>query len=541
MPPAAPARHRRRGAVARCRRWRSSSLPRRSSSSGSVVPSAPRWRTASTTAGVSDGLVLGPLLAAAVAGAALAVAAPARSALGQPDRGRPCGRRRRRRRARCSFPRLPARSSWCRSLVAVCVGLARRASRRRCAGRRARRGDARCRSGRRRRRRRRAREPVAGSTAARWLCRPERWAGSSVGLALGAAPARAARARAGGASRCRARPGSRSACRVASGSGSPPPGSRLPPRAPRRGHAGERSGAAGRRRLPAPIAAAVLLARRADLRLATARRDRLRPRRRCARGRDRRTSSGTVPARHDDGVARLAPVPTRRRRRARRRPLALAQRTCPQRRDRAVVRAREHRLRPRLPVAVVGGVALVASGAGAGILGVVGALVVVGSGVALLAGAVAPLARNGSRRSDDDDCRVRGDRDRRVAPRRARRPATRCARCSRPGRRGRDLRRASSRAAPLPRPRGSERCADDCRDGQRRARSRRRDPAGAAARRGAWSRVAVERERSVRARARRPSARSGRERARRCVLAARRQRRGATCCDSSGSSTASRS
>ena len=70
---------------------------------------------------------------------------------------------------------------------------------------------------------------------------------------------------------------------------------------------------------------------------------RLRPRRSGACGRDRRASAGTVPARHDDGLARVAPVPTRRRRRARRRPLALAERTRPERRDRAVVRAREHR------------------------------------------------------------------------------------------------------------------------------------------------------------------------------------------------------
>ena len=45
------------------------------------------------------------------------------------------------------------------------------------------------------------------------------------------------------------------------------------------------------------------------------------------------------------------------------------------------------------------------------------------------------------------------------------------------------------------------------------------DPAGAAARRGAWPRLAVERERGIRARARRPPARSGGERAGRRVLA----------------------
>jgi hypothetical protein len=49
-----------------------------------------------------------------------------------------------------------------------------------------------------------------------------------------------------------------------------------------------------------------------------------------------------------------------------------------------------------LPVAVVGGVALAASGGSAEILGSVGALVVVGSGVALLAGAMLPWRSTGA-------------------------------------------------------------------------------------------------------------------------------------------------
>ena len=136
------------------------------------------------TAGVAEGLVLGPLLAAAVAGATLAVAAPARSALGKPDRGRPCrrGRGGHRPRARSRDCRLGRRGAVARCrLRRTC----RRASVRDGAGSRARGRDARCRSCRGRRRRRQRSEPAAGSTAARWLFWPEGWAGSPWGSLSG--------------------------------------------------------------------------------------------------------------------------------------------------------------------------------------------------------------------------------------------------------------------------------------------------------------------------------------------------------------------
>ena len=129
------------------------------------------------TAGVSDALVLGPLLAAAVAGAALAVAAPPRSALGVSGRRRPIGRGDRRcgahaRSRGCRLDRRRALSG--RPLRRARARPSRRSCRRRCA----RCGDARRRSRRRRRRRRRARRRAqAAPPRARRGCRSA-WAGS---------------------------------------------------------------------------------------------------------------------------------------------------------------------------------------------------------------------------------------------------------------------------------------------------------------------------------------------------------------------------
>ena len=290
-------------------------------------------------AGVSDALVLGPLLAAAVAGAALAVAAPRdrRSAIRSPQA------RRARRSPLCAH----ARSRGCRldrrrALSGRPLRRARaRASRRSCRRRCARCGDARRRSRRRRRRRRRARRRRAGSAAARSPWVSGSWAGSwwvslsepaplgplalvppalrgagspwlalgvssGVGIGLSAAWVALAATRAEPRSRCR---------------GSGALRSTAPAGADCRGRAARTEG-------------------RSEAR--DARGSALRPRRVGACGRDRRASARIVLARHDDRTARIAPVPTRRRRGARRRPLALAGRTRPERCDRAVVRAREH-------------------------------------------------------------------------------------------------------------------------------------------------------------------------------------------------------
>ena len=198
-------------------------------------------------------------------------------------------------------------------------------------------------------------------------------------------------------------------------------------------------GRSARRRLPAPIAAVVLLARRGDLRLATV-------------GATLFGLAGAALAAATD-----APPPA---------PFLLGTTTallgsllCPlvvggmlddgrwlwrsaPVRSGAIARsfALASTAAAAVPVAVVGGVALAASGGGAGSSASSGR-----SSSSARAwhsrGRSAPLARAGSRRSDDHDCRVRGDRDRRVVRRRARRPASRRARRSRPGHRGRDLRR----------------------------------------------------------------------------------------------------
>ena len=74
-------------------------------------------------AGVSDALVLGPLLAAAVAGAALAVATPSRSALGDQVAAGPSGAA----IAVVALTLVPAAAGWIvvvPSLIALCAGLA---------------------------------------------------------------------------------------------------------------------------------------------------------------------------------------------------------------------------------------------------------------------------------------------------------------------------------------------------------------------------------------------------------------------------------
>ena len=205
-------------------------------------------------AGVSDGLVLGPLLAAAVAGAALAVAAPPRSALGDQVAAGPAGRGDRRRGAR-------ARSRGCR--------LDRRRAVARCRLRRTRARASRrsCRPALRSLRRRSppfppapsspkaGSPPGAGSAAARSPSVSGAWAGSWWGSLSEPAPL-GPLALVPPALRGTGSPGSRSACRVASGSGSLPPGSRSRRRARSHGHGGAAWGApvdgACRLRLPRP-------------------------------------------------------------------------------------------------------------------------------------------------------------------------------------------------------------------------------------------------------------------------------------------------
>ena len=470
------------------------------------------------TAGVSDALVLGPLLAAAVAGAALAVAAPPRSALGYQVAAGPSGAAIAVVGAHARPRGSPARSWSCRALVALCAGLARALPGGAAGGVALAAATL-------------AAVPAGAVVAEGGLAAGRRQHRRAVAVGVGvpglargrsrfrSRPARATRARAAGApwrglpvarargvewrrDRARWRPGWLSRQR------------RAEPRSRRR-----RSGAF-RSTAPAGADCRGRAARAEDRSEARdARGSALRPRRVGACGRDRRASARIVLARHDDGIARVAPVPTRRRRGARRAAAgsggahpSRAARSRGRSRSRAPCgrapgRGRRQRRRRRLWC----GRWDRRHRRGAGRRRLV-------RGTAR--GRLAPVARHGSRRSADDHRRVRGDRDRRVARRRARRPATRVARRSRPGRRGGDLRRVPCGARSLRSTAGSGQAADDCRDGHRHPRSRRRHPAGAAARRGAWPCLAVERERGVRARARRASARGGRERARRRVLAA---------------------
>ena len=214
MPPAPPARHRRLGALAcgrhgarDCRRA-VRPLPARRQSLGAEVAES------IATPGVSEGLVLGPLLAAAVAGATLAVAAPARSTLGNQIAAGPAG-------AVVAVialvlvPVIAGSVIVVPSLVAVCVGLAGALSVGMAPGSRSRRrhslpfrpapSSPKARS-----------EPVGGSTAARWLFWLGRWAGLPWG-SLSELP------RSGRLRSCRQRfavqapPGSLSPCRVPSG------------------------------------------------------------------------------------------------------------------------------------------------------------------------------------------------------------------------------------------------------------------------------------------------------------------------------------
>ena len=228
------------------------------------------------------------------------------------------------------------------SLVALCAGLARALPGGAAGGRCARCGDARRGSRRRRRRRRRARRRAPAAPPRGRRRRRGAWAGSwSVSLSE---PARSGRSRS-----CRAAlRGAGSpwlALGVSSGVGIGLAAAwvALAGNARRASVPSSRSGAL-RSTTPAGTDCRGRAARaegRPEAR--DARCSALRPRRVGACGRDRRASARIVPARHDDGIARIAPVPTRRRRGARRRPLALARRTRPERRDRAVVRAREHR------------------------------------------------------------------------------------------------------------------------------------------------------------------------------------------------------
>ena len=387
-------------------------------------------------------------------------------------RGRRCRARRlrsRRRRDRRSgtrsLPALPAavvavialvlRSGGCRigrrGAVARCRlrRPCRRASVRHGAGSRARRRDARCRSGRGCRRRRSARSrpraapPRAGCS------------GRRAGLACRGArsricPARAACGRAA-ALRDAGSPwvalGVSCAVGIALAAGWVLLAATRPaPRSRRRA-----VGRSARRRLPAPIAAVVLLARRGDLRLATV-------------GATLFGLTGAALAAATD-----APPPA---------PFLLGTTTallgsllCPlvvggtlddgrwlwrgaPVRSGAIARsfALSGTAAAAVPVAVVGGVALAASGGGCGINRRRRGARRRRLGRGTSRRCRRPLAERGSRRSDDDDCRVRGDRHRRVSRRRARRPASRCARCSRPGHRGRDLRREPSRGNRRARP-----------------------------------------------------------------------------------------
>lgn len=344
------------------------------------------------TAGVSDGLVLGPLLAAAVAGATLAVAAPARSTLGNQIAAGPAGAV----VAVIALVLVPVTAGSIivvPSLVAVCVGLAGALP---CgmatglalaaatlaavpAGAVVAEGAL----GAGRGQRRRALAVLAGGLG--WL---------AVGLALGSAPL-GPLAVVSAALHDEGSPWVALAVSCAVGVALAAgwvllAATRPVPRSRRRA-----VGRSARRRLPAPTAAVVLLARRGDLRLATV-------------GATLFGLTGAALAAATD-----APPPA---------PFLLGTTTallgsllCPlvvggtlddgrwlwrgaPVRSGAIARsfALSGTAAAAVPVSVVGGVALAASGGGAGSIGVVGALVVVGSGVALLAGAVVPWRSGGA-------------------------------------------------------------------------------------------------------------------------------------------------
>jgi len=338
------------------------------------------------TAGVSEALVLGPLLAAAVAGAALAVAAPARSALGdQVAAGPPAAAV-----AVLALALVPAAAGSIvvvPSLFAACIGLARALPGGAAAGvalaaatvAAVPAGAVVAEGGIGAGRKQRRRALAVGVGVLGWL---------ALGLALGSAPL-GPLAPVAAALRDAGSPSLALGVSSAVGIGLAAAwvilaATRAESRSPRRA-----AGRVGRRRLPAPLAAAVLLARRGDLRLATL-------------GAAVFGLAGTALAAATD-----APPPA---------PFLLGTTTallgsllCPLVvggvladgrwlwRSAPVQRGTIARsftfasiVAAALPTAFVGGVALVVSGGGARILGVVATLVVVGSCVALLAGALLP-------------------------------------------------------------------------------------------------------------------------------------------------------
>ena len=371
-------RRRRRGAVAGRDRARSSSSRRRSSSSGSAVRSVTRSPERRGSAASPMPSCSGRCSRLPSPARRSRSRAPARSALGHQIAAGPCGRA----VAVVALPLVPALAGALvvlPSLVAVCVGLARALPGGVARGPCARGGNARRRSGRRGRRRGRDRcRRAAASPRARDRRRGRSWA--ALGLVARCRAARAARARHDRRSAARAPPGSPSACRLARDRARLSPGSALAAAAREpRSRASGRRGARPGGRLPAPVAAAALLARRSDLRLRRS-------------GRSRFGLAGVALA-----AAAAAPSPA---------PFLLGTTTallgsllCPLVVGGALARwplaLAERARRPRaslvraaalagfaaaaLPVAVVGAAAAVVSGAHPGIVGIVAALVVVGS------------------------------------------------------------------------------------------------------------------------------------------------------------------
>ena len=343
-------------------------------------------------AGVSDALVLGPLLAAAVAGAALAVATPSRSALGDQVAAGPSGAA----IAVVALTLVPAAAGWIvvvPSLIALCAGLAHALPGGVAGGvalaaatlAAVPAGAVVAEGGLAAGRRHRRQAVAVGLGGLGWVV---------VGLAFGAGPlgplALVPPALRGAGSPWLALGMSSSVGIGLSAAWVVLAATRAEPRSRCRG-----VGRSSRRRLPAPIAAVVLLARRTDLRLATLGAGLF-----GLAGSALAAATGAPPPASfllgtttallgsllcplvvggvlDGGrwLWRGAPVPSG----AIARSFALAS-----------------TLAAALPVAAVGSVAAVASGARAGIAGVVAALVVAGSCVALLAGALLPWRGTGA-------------------------------------------------------------------------------------------------------------------------------------------------
>ena len=388
-PPRRRCRARRRGARRRRRARRArparARARRRARRARSAIPASSRRRSS-----------LGPLLAAAVAGRGargLAARRDRRSgSRSRPGRSATRGRRAPRPRARTRR----RRSSVVPSLVAV----VRRARARACRAARAPVWRSRVATlaavpagavvaeGGARRGARPASARAAPSWPARWVVCGRRRLGRGGARAAGARRRMRFAAQAPGSARDR---GSR-ACRRCSALAGCARGSR---RRERRRGARTRVGRLvrgdGRPRMSAPVAAAVLLARRGDVRLATVGAVVFGLAGVGARASRRRAAAGTVPARHDDGVARLGPLPARRR--AASSPTAAGSGSAAPRGTVASVAralASSATVAPRCRWRSSRASPLVASGAQPGTLGVVAALVVVGSRRALLAGALVP-------------------------------------------------------------------------------------------------------------------------------------------------------